>query len=350
MNLKYDTEAVGCIHMHSVYSDGTEPIEVIADYADELGLDYIMISDHMTLKPLEDGMERWFGSTLALIGYEINDADDNNHYLAFGLRSEVNRHLPAIEYVKQVKENGGLGIIAHPDEKRDLMIEHPPYPWTAWESNDFTGIEVWNGLSEWMEGLTHLNMLYRFLHPRKSLIAPVRETVNRWDALNKHRAIVAVGGVDAHAHHHKVFGLIPVRIFHYKVHFKTIRTHILTDQAWNKGGDIETHKNIVYDALRNTRVFISNYRNGNAYGFRFWAEYGENTVEMGETVNYSGKARLYVNLPERADVIIFKNGVKTDVANAKEAEFEIEAPGIFRVEVHKKRKAWIFSNHIRFYE
>jgi len=44
-------EYVGAIHIHSVYSDGTGNIEDIAQAAYETGLDFIMMTDHNTLKP-----------------------------------------------------------------------------------------------------------------------------------------------------------------------------------------------------------------------------------------------------------------------------------------------------------
>ncbi|MFN2128344.1 MAG: PHP domain-containing protein, partial [Anaerolineales bacterium] len=111
-------EIVGCIHIHSVYSDGTGTIAGISKTAVQSGLDYIMMTDHNNLKALKNGEERWYGPVLTIIGYEINDIDDANHYLAFGLQEEVDKNLPAPEYVRRVGKDGGFGIIAHPDEKR----------------------------------------------------------------------------------------------------------------------------------------------------------------------------------------------------------------------------------------
>ena len=44
-------EYVGAIHIHSVYSDGTGKIEEIAKAAYDSDLDFIMMTDHNTLKP-----------------------------------------------------------------------------------------------------------------------------------------------------------------------------------------------------------------------------------------------------------------------------------------------------------
>jgi predicted metal-dependent phosphoesterase TrpH len=66
-------EYVGSIHMHSTFSDGTGEVPDIAKFADEVGLDFIMLTDHNTLRALQEGYEKWYGNTLLLVGCEIND-------------------------------------------------------------------------------------------------------------------------------------------------------------------------------------------------------------------------------------------------------------------------------------
>src|SRR4030066_610546 len=99
-------EYKGAIHMHSTYSDGTKTIPEIIRIAKNCGLDFILFTDHMTLKPLEDGYQGWHDRLLVLIGYEINDRQNKNHYLAFGLDETLPYDLSAQEYVRQVKEKG----------------------------------------------------------------------------------------------------------------------------------------------------------------------------------------------------------------------------------------------------
>lgn len=348
MKLKFDHEWIGCIHIHSIYSDGTETIPRIAEMGNQLGLDYLVITDHMTLQPLKDGYEGWYDNLAVIIGYEINDSDDTNHYLALGLKDEVDKHLPADKYVKAVKKNGGIGIIAHPDEKRDQFIEHPPYPWTEWDSNDYHGIEIWNHLSEWIEGLTPFNRLYRFIHPRKSIEAPPQETLKKWDELNLKRPVFAVGGVDAHAHRYKILGIFPVRIFHYKVQFKTIRTHVLLDNLPSKEAPFQQTKEQFLSSLKNGRAFISNFLLGDAKGFRFYCDTNRGIVEMGESLPDVDAATLYCHIPEIARIRVIKNGSIYKEMSGKSIEMPVEPNGIYRIEVLKRGKNWIYSNHIRF--
>src|ERR1017187_7540919 len=157
-------ELIGALHMHSVFSDGSGEVEDIVRYAKESGLDYILLTDHNTLR---------------LVCCELNDKLNENHYLAFGITEAFSTRLSAKEYVKKVKDAGGIGFLAHPHEKRKHMVEHPPYPWTEWDLTDFTGIEIWNHMSEWMENLTEQNKYQSFIHPLKSIVAPPVETLDR---------------------------------------------------------------------------------------------------------------------------------------------------------------------------
>jgi len=341
-------EIVGCIHIHSTYSDGTGTIPDIARVAEEVGLNFIMMTDHNNLRAIANNEEKWYGSVLSIIGYEINDIDDTNHYLAFGLSEEVNRNLPAQDYVKQVKINGGFGIIAHPDEQRSAMLEHPPYPWTAWDSDDFAGIEIWNQMSEWMEGLKPWNKVWRFVNPRRSIVAPVARTLSRWDEVNNTRKVAGIGGVDAHAHKHQMFGgLVEVTIFRYKVQFQTVRTHLLLSKPMLPGMDVDEAKQLVYEAILDCRIFVSNFYNGDAKGFTFFAENSQGSTQIGGILPFEKNTRLTVKLPAAAQVNLVRNGKILQSKEGKAIHFDITEPGLFRIEVFREKRAWIYSNHIR---
>ncbi|MCF8241058.1 MAG: CehA/McbA family metallohydrolase [Melioribacteraceae bacterium] len=344
-------EYVGALHMHSNFSDGSGEVTEIAEIADEVGLDYIILSDHNTLRALKEGYEGWYGKTLLLVGCEINDRENKNHYLAFGIKENPSTRLPAKEYVKSVKEQGGVGFIAHPHEKRSSMKEHPPYPWLDWDIEDFDGIEIWNHMSEWMEGLTEENKYNYFMHPLRSIVAPPQETLTKWDELNLHRKVVGIGGVDAHAHKVNLLGFFEVEVFPYKVLFKSIRTHILTNEKFEVDGsnkNLETAKKVIYNALRKGNCFVANYYHGDARGFRFFAEANNNIYHMGDKVPLIESVRLRVILPNITSTIkLLKNGKVIDSVENIDAEFIVKDKGAYRIEVSLDGSAWIFSNHIR---
>lgn len=340
-------EYAGVIHVHSTYSDGSRSIPDIASIAGEVDLDYILMTDHNTLQAKRDGLEGWYDGVLVGIGYEINDENDLNHYLAFNLEKEVDNFNNPAEYVKQVKESNGFGFIAHPDEKRSAIKKYPPYPWTLWESDYFAGIELWNQMSEWMEGLTNFNKYWRVFNPRKAIVSPKRETLQKWDKVNEKRSVVGIGGVDAHGHIYKLWGFLGITIFRYKVLFKTIRTHILTNEPLMVSKDYKHDLNILYKNLLDCRSFISNYYCGDARGFRFYAQNRKKSAQIGDKIEFDKHTHLHVNLPHTAITHLIRNGKKIEIQKGKDLIFEIVEPGIYRVEVYYINRPWIFSNHIR---
>ncbi len=337
-------EVVGVIHIHSNYSDGSKEVEEIAKIGEGAGLDFLMFSDHNTLKPLHDGHQRYYGKTAVLIGYEIEDKNDENHYLAFGLKDTLDRNLGPIEYVSKIKEAGGLGIIAHPDEIRDAFPQYPCYPWTCWEAEGFDALEIWNHMSAWMESLRRINMLKMAIMPRRSLRGPTSRALAKWDELAAERPVAGVGSADVHAHAYRK-GLIRLTIFPYKVQFRSIRTHLLLDRPVSS--DINDAKNQIFEAIRNCRVFVSNYRWGDARGFRFFARDKNEIHDVGATLEYSDELTLNMHSPKTADIRLIKDGKTVLTQTGNRFEIAVQAPGIYRVELFRNNRGWIYSNHLR---
>jgi hypothetical protein len=344
-------EYVGVAHIHSLFSDGTGEIPEIAKFADESDLDFLLITDHNTLRGLKEGFEKWYGKSLCLIGCEINDKENKNHYLAFGIEQSYSTRLSAKDYVKKVKEAGGIGFLAHPHEKRNHIKEHPPYPWVDWSIEDFNGIEIWNHMSEWMENLTEQNKYTSFLHPLRSIVGPPTETLKLWDELNLKRKVVGIGGVDAHAHKQNLFGFFEVEIFPYKVLFKSIHIHLLLTEPLVKGNTkqkIVRSKTAIYQALASGRSFIANDYHADSKGFQYFAKSGKKKYYMGDTIPSHENVTLSIILPvENSDIKIIRNGSEIANFNSAKVEFEVKKAGVYRVEVYFQKKAWIFSNHIR---
>jgi hypothetical protein len=342
-------ESVGAIHLHSDFSDGTLPIPEIARIAGDVNLDFLLFTDHNTLEPKRRGLEGWYGPTLVLIGCEINDPDDRNHYLAFQIRKEIPKGLRAAAYVRQVRQQRGFGVIAHPAEKRKFSEAYPPYPWTDWDAKGFDAIEIWNQMSEWMEGVTRRNFYWRVLHPLRSIRFPVWTTLNRWDSLNRKKRIVGVGGIDVHAHKIKFLGFIPMEIYPYKVQFKSIRMHLLTRKPLKQSGNTLPFRNAekeVFSALKSGRGFITNYSLGDGRGFRFWAERKKQKFPMGSRFPKSGSVRFCAEAPLPGRLRLMHDGKIAREARGRSLFFNTEAPGVYRIEIFRKARGWIYSNPI----
>lgn len=337
-------ELVGAIHIHSNYSDGTLTIPEIANIANDVNLDFIMVSDHMTLEPLNQGLEGFYGKTAVLIGYEINDLDDKNHYLAFDLDKTLDPRLSAKEYVAQVSSKKGLGIIAHPDEVRNELAKYPSYPWTDWSIDGFDGIEIWNHMSQWMESLSYWNAIRHIFMPRRALKGPTDRILRRWDQLNLRRKVVGVGSIDVHAYPYRI-GPLRITIFPYKVQFKAIRTHILIPEPVSN--DFGEFKKSIYDSLKYCRVFISNYRWGDAHGFRFTAQNKDSEIGIGDEITLDSDTMVKVELPSQSDIRLICNSKPIMKTFGDKAEFKIDSPGLYRIEVYVGDKGWIYTNHLR---
>ncbi|RKZ28231.1 histidinol-phosphatase [bacterium] len=334
-------EYVGVIHIHTTDSDGTKSHEKIISIAQKYHIDFLMFADHMTLKSKDK--EGWHDRTLVIIGYEHEDAREWNHYLVFGLDEPLPKDLSPKQYVRKVRRAGGIGIIAHPDEKRDFP-EHPPLPWTEWSTDEFDGIEIWNHMSAWLEGIAAGNKLKYLLNPRALLISPPEETLKRWDKLARRRKIVGIASADAHGYRQKIFGPIWRTIFPYRVELRSLRTHILTKEPLSK--DFDEAKKQVFSALRHCNVFMSNYRWGDATGFRFWAQTSNSIAGIGEKIPLHRRLRFFVKSPGDAKIRLIRNGEFFAEVDGEEAIFAPTKPGVYRVELYRNGKGWIFSNHI----
>ena len=335
-------EYVGVMHIHTTDSDGSKTHDEIIGLAHKYKLDFLAFSDHMTLE--HKNKEGWYGKTLVIVGYEHQDIDEKNHYLVFGLNTVLPEDFEPNMYVKRVHQAGGFGIIAHPDESRDFP-KFPPLPWTDWSVREFDGIEIWNHMSAWLEGLARGNKLKYLLNPRSLLTAPPRETLAMWDKFNIRRRVVGIGSADAHGFKLKILGIFHRTIFPYRVELCSIRTHILTKRELPR--DFTSAKENFFGALHKCRVFISNYRWGDARGFRFWAESPDEYAIIGDRIKFNPKMRIFVESPLPAEIHLIYNGKKIATAEGKSAEFYAKRYGIYRVELYREGKGWIFTNHIR---
>ncbi|PWB74728.1 histidinol-phosphatase [candidate division GN15 bacterium] len=334
----------GVLHVHTTESDGTKTLEEVVAIGRQVGLDFIMFTDHMNLTNRDRGKEGMYGNLLAVVGYEHNDLDDNNHYLIFDSPGVYPKDAAVSDYVRVAAADNALGIIAHPDEIRDRMGKYPPYPWTDWSVDGYQGIELWNQMSEWMEKLTPSNKLLMAFSPRKSMVGPTERVLRLWDEISLRRKCAGIASVDAHAFPIKV-GPLTVEIFPYKVHFRSLRTYIVLREPMAQ--DFETARAQLYTAIRECRLYLANLRWGDAAEFQFIAERGGEIITAGERFNSHEGVTLKVSLPAQAEIRMIHNGRTVREALTDHLIYRVVNPGLYRVEAWKGSRGWIFSNHIR---
>ncbi len=167
--------------------------------------------------------------------------------------------------------------------------------------------------------------------------------------LNRKRRVVGIGGIDVHAFHYKLFGFIPVELYPYKVQFKSIRSHFLIKRPLIEHGEKLSFKEaeaIFFEALTSARLFISNYSLGDARGFQFWLEHEKNRYETGERIRLKSVFDLYVKAPLPGKIRLLRDGKLILRKIGEILHYATDLPGVYRVEVYRKRRGWIYSNPI----
>lgn len=340
-------QVIGNIHIHSTYSDGHSSIQDIARAAKNAGLSFVVITDHNTLRGLPQ--EGFIDGVFVLVGSEINT--DHHHYLALGISEDVppNDNDPQ-QVISAVTAQDGLGFIAHPYEKGSpLMLQGKTYPWSNWETNGFTGIEVWNWCSQWRDGAQNvfLGLYYAYLNPYGPITGPCPQALARFDALAQTRPLVAIAGSDAHAWPVR-WGPVRRTIFPYEFLFRTANNCLLLDGPLSPN-PTEAKKQLL-GALRSGRSVIVNSRVGNPDGFAFTAISDNKEYHIGDTVPYTDSTNLKITCPNKYRGClthrIIRNGQLYNHIPRCNVTVRIHEPGVYRLEVYANKKPWIFTNPI----
>ncbi|MGQ9586230.1 MAG: CehA/McbA family metallohydrolase [Anaerolineae bacterium] len=343
-------EYVGNIHLHTTLSDGTGSMEEVVAEAREAGLDFLIPTDHNVFSP--DG-EGWWEGVLLLIGEEVNDTKrepEGSHYLALGLREDVAPLAGEMQRViEAVRRQGGLGFLAHPYERPAPAVAIPAFPWLDWPVEGFTGISLWNYMSEFKSYLTSWpRALLAVFFPHFFIRGPFPETLTLWDTMLQERRVPAIGASDAHA---RTYHLGPVTrvVLPYGYVFRCVNTHVLLEVPFS--GRLEQDRQMVYDALGRGHCFVAYHLLGDPKGFRFEARSPDGSVAlMGDEVALKGRVSLEVRAPKKSLLRLLQDGREVARRQGTHLTFEAEKPGVYRVEVYRWRwlqwRGWIFSNPI----
>lgn len=328
----------GAIHIHSSVSDGTGSLNQIVDAGLKAGLDYLIITDHNSLKLKNDGKEGWYDNRLfVLIGEEVSHSDQ--HLLALGIDREIPEDLRPEQSSDEIQKNGGVGIVAHPDGVFRFHLRNRNYRWKNWDLNGINGVEIWSYMFDWVKDIKYWNLPYYYFYPDQAITGPQNITLTRWDELNKDKRIVGIGAIDAHAK-----GFWPFQVFPYFQLFKTVVTYIQTPDKLPGKNSIA--KDMILDKIRTGKCYFAYEQHAKAENFHFWLETTAGILEMGDRESIDSEAVLYLNLPQRSSFKILKNGKPIFSGIGKSWNMTVSEPGVFRVEAYMNKKPWIYSNPI----
>ncbi len=348
-------ELIVNLHMHTRYSDGSGTHQQIAEAGLDSGLDVVIVTDHNVLvNGFEGYYRRKDRKLLMLVGEEVHDQarqPQKNHLLVIGAGREMAAYASQPQQlIDRVRQSNGLAFIAHPVENALPLFHEDDISWVNWDVRGFTGIELWNGLSEF-KNVVHnwFEAIFYAFNPERIAHGPLPATLERWDRiLASGEKCVAVGGSDAHALDYRA-GSIRRTIFPYQFHFQAINTHLLTPHAMN--GDLIQDRQLVLQNLQQGHCFIGYDLPASTRGFRFSAQGQNKTAMMGDEVELSGSTTLQIKLPRRCECRLLKDGKVIQTWEDREVCTLItNQPGVYRVECYLeflgKRRGWIFSNPI----
>ncbi|MCE9646265.1 MAG: CehA/McbA family metallohydrolase [Chloroflexi bacterium] len=348
-------EVVVNLHMHTRYSDGSGVHRDIARAAFAAGVDAVIVTDHNILV---QGFEGYYKEKtkkiLMLVGEEVHDQacdPQKNHLLVFGTGRELATFADnPQQLINQVRDAGGLSFLAHPDDPEAPAFREVDISWVDWSVQNFTGIELWNALSELKTIVpTKLHGAFYALFPALVAHQPIPSTLARWDELLAlGRPVVAIGGSDAHALYMSL-GPIHRVIFPYEFHFRTVNTHVLTSEPLN--GEANRDKKLIYEAMAAGHCFVGYDLPAPTRGFNFSGQGKDKNAIMGDELPAKGGVTLQAKLPAHAEIRLFKDGLLIQTwKNQLSCTHITSEPGVYRIEAYRRYlgrlRGWIYSNPI----
>lgn len=131
----------GIIHAHSTYSDGEYTLSELRAVLSAAGCSFVCMTEHAEFFDV-DKLRAYVNECAALSddkflfipGLEYN-CERRMHVLGYGVTTLVNTDDPQ-QVIAQIKQNGGVSVIAHPMDSA--------FPWIESFAELPRGIETWN--------------------------------------------------------------------------------------------------------------------------------------------------------------------------------------------------------------
>ena len=144
-----------------------------------------------------------------------------------------------------------------------------------------------------------------------------------------------------HAHARR-YPFLPFVVFPYEDLFRTLRTHVLTDEPLVGSAPEDIPR--LLQALQQGHCFIASDGLCEASGTRFGSADG--ALLMGDESRFEGTVDLEVHLPAEAAFTVFQDGEPFINQRGTTCAFCAESPGVYRVEARRDNKPWIYTNPI----
>lgn len=356
-----DDSVPGVFHVHSNRSDGLSSPEAIAAAAADVGLKFVIFTDHgdATRKP---DPPTYRSGVLCIDAVEIST--EAGHLVALGL--------PAAPYplageardvLEDVHRLGGVGIAAHPHSPRAEL------QWRDWDAA-IDGVELLNLDTEWraraaQPGWRSVLLLARslstyFIRPSETIAALVGGTRGldaQWVSLVRRRRLPIFAGVDAHARL-ELTDSDPsesrwtLALPSYESVFKTLSMRVRPTGPLS--GDATRDGAMILDALRAGHSYAALDGVMTPPAFSFSATSGASTAQQGDELRTDGPVELTVtsNAPSTFTTLVWRDSdlIYSQAATPIVTLQPTPGPAVYRAEIraalHADGPAWILSNAI----
>lgn len=317
----------GIIHCHCFLShDSRGTFEEIERACDKVGIDYLIMTDHITPASIRDGLRGQRGQTLFLVGAEFSTGGSS--VLGLDVREYLNPKLSTANIVSGIHQQRGLAFIGHAET------------FTDWSVPDFDGIELYNihanaklANKAWLVTkalFVPAGTLFR------SLMQIYPPNFERWDATMQQRKFVGIFGNDVHQNIH-LFGPRAGTIGTYEQLLKVSTTRVIARTL--------DHDSVMA-ALKAGHCYGALEIWGDTTGFAYTATDGSRTLLLGDEGKFGPNWLLKIQLPVAAEIRIIHDGREVLRATKQTLTYPPLAPGVYRVEAWLNGKPWIFSNPI----
>jgi len=337
-------EYTGAVHIHTAYSDGAGRMPYVVRCAKKAGLDYLIVSDHNSLRAKHEGWDGWHEGVLLIIGVEISSR--KGHALALGLDDcarHEHRHPDA--YLPGIARAGAIAFLAHPERTHRGTILHRPPAWPTLKTDCYVGVEIWSYMHDLFDWAFPWHLIGACRRPDAGIRGPYHEVLDHWDRVAQRRHVSGIGSLDAH----EVRFPTPrcrwamLRLFPLELLLQTIRTHVLAPPMT---GDADADIAALTEALAAGRCFTAYRPLGEAAGTRFEARRRDEVLTMGDEAPAGAELEFAFTVPKAGELSLLRNSEGVAAASSRELVHRDARPGVYRAEARIGGRPWIFTNHI----
>ncbi|MCI0652265.1 MAG: hypothetical protein L0Z55_10325 [Planctomycetes bacterium] len=317
----------GAFHIHTSFSDGGVTLRDTVDAALAAGLDFVVITDHNTLRARE--AEGYDQGLLVLADVELTPSPFHNHLLALGLAGDARLQCRGSQerLLSAVEAAGATAWVPHPRGFLNPWLALWNRPWRTWDRR-VCGIELATFLVEWAESVRPWNLHRRLQRPLALSFEPDPRTLARWDWLNEQpRPAPAVGFIGIDAHRRSLFGG-RIATPSYELLF---RTHNLLAWCDPPTGDCAR------DAAALRAALIAG---------RFVNVFCSPDEERGLVSFDAHGGALSLRAPERdeTELRILRSGQVAARAGGHRLDLAAAPAGIYRAEIRRNGRLWALTN------